>query len=302
MVKVTGDRAFKALTSAFSIGFLLFFLLFLSELFGGSRLAWEFLGLKFPFGTEWNPLKGKFGLLPFLYGTFVSSSLAILLAGILGIGTAIFLAEMVPKKLRDVLSSIVELIAAIPSVIIGLWGIFVLAPFVRNTVQPSLRDLSFIPLFSGETLSGLSMFTAVLVLAFMVTPIVSTVVKDSLLMVPGDLKEAMYSLGATKYEVVRYIELPYIRDAIVGGLILGYGRAIGETMAVTMVIGNMPLISPSLWSPASTMTSVIANELTEASGDLHFSSLIAIAFILMLISLSVNVAGRQVASKWRVGK
>ena len=299
---VRGDTAFKALVIAFSLGFIFFFFFFILELFFSSGPVWRNMGLNFLLGLEWNPLKDKFGLLPFLYGTFISSTIALLLAGILGLGTAIFLAEIASGRLREMLSSLVELIAAIPSVVIGLWGVFVLAPFVRDILQPSLQPFSFIPIFSGKSLSGLSMFTAILVLTFMVTPIVSTVVKDALLAVPEDLKEAMYSLGATRYEVVRHVEIPYTKDVIIGGLILGYGRAIGETMAVTMVIGNVPSISISLWSPASTMASIIANELAEASGALHFSSLIAIAFSLMMVSLTINFLGRWVMKRWTRGE
>jgi len=292
------DR-FKSLTLFFSILFLIFSALFVYELFAASSLTWSRLGIAFIFGRRWDPLQGAYGALPFIYGTIVSSTFALIAAAILGLGVAIFLSEISPKGLRELLSAIVELIAAIPSVIIGLWGIFVLVPLVRASLQPALAPLSFIPLFSGGSPSGLSMLAAVIVLSFMITPIVATVAKDCLLMVPQELKEAAYGLGARRYEVIRHVSIPYAKNGILGGLILGYGRAIGETMAVTMVIGSSYIISPSLLSPAHTMAAVLANEFAEATDSLYLSSLTAIALLLILISFLINLAGRSVVLRWK---
>ncbi len=293
-----GDRIFWLLAFFSSLSVIIMFILLFYELLANSLPLWS-RGVDFITGTVWNPLKGLFGALPFIYGTLVTASLAILLSTFLGVGIAIFLSEIVSGGIRDTISSIIELIAAIPSVIIGLWGIFVLAPFVRDNLQPFLQHLSFIPLFSGRTLSGLSMLTAILILTFMVTPIVAAIAKDALLMVPEDLKEALYSLGATRYEVIRNVCIPYARQGIFGGVILGYGRALGETMAVTMVIGNTPTISASLLNPGYTMAAVIANEFTEATGDVYLSALIGIALLLLLISLAVNLVGRMIVWKWQ---
>lgn len=299
MKPAKGDRIFWLLAFFSSIGVIIMFFLLFYELLANSLPIWLSQGVSFITGMVWNPLKGLFGALPFIYGTLITATLALILSTFLGIGIAIFLSEIAPSTLRDWISSIIELIAAIPSVIIGLWGIFVLAPFVRDNLQPLLHHLSFIPLFSGRTLSGLSMLTAILILTFMVTPIVAAIAREALLMVPEDLKEALYSLGATRYEVVRHVCIPYARQGILGGVVLGYGRALGETMAVTMVIGNTPSISASLLNPGYTMAAVIANEFTEATGDIYLSALIGIALLLLLISLAVNLVGRMIVWKWQ---
>ena len=293
-----GDRIFWLLAFFSSLSVIIMFLLLFYELLANSLPIWS-QGVGFITGMVWDPLKGLFGALPFVYGTLVTATLALLLSTFLGVGIAVFLSEIAPGSLRDWISSIIELIAAIPSVIIGLWGIFVLAPFVRDNLQPLLHHLSFIPLFTGRTLSGLSMLTAILILTFMVTPIVAAMAREALLMVPEDLKEALYSLGATRYEVVRHVCIPYAKQGIFGGVILGYGRALGETMAVTMVIGNTPSISASLLNPGYTMAAVIANEFTEATGDVYLSALIGIALLLLLISLAVNLVGRMIVWKWQ---
>jgi phosphate transport system permease protein len=298
MKRAQGDRIFWLLAFFSSLSVIIMFTLLFYELLANSLPIWS-QGINFIVGMVWDPLKGLFGAFPFIYGTLISATFAILLSTFLGVGIAIFLSEIAPGGVRDVISSVIELIAAIPSVIIGLWGIFVLAPFVRDNLQPLLRHLSFIPLFSGKTLSGLSMLTAILILTFMVTPIVAAIAREALLMVPEDLKEALYSLGATRYEVVRHVCIPYARQGIFGGVVLGYGRALGETMAVTMVIGNTPSISASLLNPGYTMAAVIANEFTEATGDVYLSALIGIALLLLLISLAVNLVGRMIVWKWQ---
>lgn len=295
---MNSDKAFRTITFLFSVLFLFLLMLFLYELAAGSIPTWQRFGLSFIFGRVWDPLKNVFGALPFLYGTLVSSTFALLLALPLGLGVALFLSEIAPLRIRGILSSTIELIAAIPSVVIGLWGIFVLAPFVRDYLQPVLHLFSFIPFFFGSSLTGLSMLTAILVLTFMITPIVATIGKDSLLMVPEDLKEGMYSLGARRYEVIAYVSVPYAKNGILGGLVLGYGRALGETMAVAMVIGNSYLMSSSLLYPGYTMAAVLANEFAEVTGGLYLSSLMTMAFLLLLVSILINLIGRVVILRW----
>jgi phosphate transport system permease protein len=300
--KMKGDKIFKNLTLLFAFSVLIMFSLLFYEIIGDSLLTWQQFGLNFIFRKEWNPLENKFGALPFIYGTLVTSTFALAISIVLSLGIAIFLSEIAPKAIREPISSIVELIAAIPSVIIGLWGIFVLAPFIREHFQFLLFSLSFIPFFAGKTLTGLCMLTAILILTFMITPIIATIAKDSLLMVPEDLKEALYSLGARRYEVIRHVCIPYAKNGIFGGIVLGYGRAIGETMAVTMVIGNSYLISLSLLNPGYTMAAVIANEFTEATEDIYLSSLIAIGMLLLVISIAINLVGRMIIWKGQQSK
>lgn len=280
------DVIFYRAAKAFSFLVLVIALLLFYELFYGSKLSLK-SGLGFIFSTAWNPVKNEFGALPFIYGTFLSSTLALLIAFPVSIGIAVFLTEIAPKWLREPLSFLVELIAAIPSVIIGLWGIFVLSPLVRNILNYA----------TGEYVPGQSMLTASLILAIMITPIISAISREALKSVPHEFKEAAYSLGATRYEVVKIASLPYAKRGIVGAVILGYGRAIGETMATTMVIGNTPKISLSLLKPGYTMAAVIANEFAEASSAVYASALIEIGFLLLLISLAINIIGRVIILK-----
>jgi len=280
------DAIFYRAAKAFSFLVLIIALLLFYELFTGSKLSLK-SGLGFIFSTAWNPVKNEFGALPFIYGTFLSSTLALLIAFPVSIGIAVFLTEIAPKWLREPLSFLVELIAAIPSVIIGLWGIFVLSPLVRNILNYA----------TGEYVPGQSMLTASLVLAIMITPIISAISREALKSVPHEFKEAAYGLGATRYEMIRIAALPYAKRGIAGAVILGYGRAIGETMATTMVIGNTPRISFSLLKPGYTMAAVIANEFAEASGAVYASALIEIGFLLLLISLAINIIGRVIILK-----
>jgi len=275
------DAIFYRAAKAFSFLVLIIALLLFYELFAGSKLSLK-SGANFIFSTAWNPVKNEFGALPFIYGTFLSSTLALLIAFPVSIGIAVFLTEIAPKWLREPLSFLVELIAAIPSVIIGLWGIFVLSPLVRGILNYA----------TGEYVPGQSMLTASLVLAIMITPIISAISREALKSVPHEFKEAAYGLGATRYEMIRIAALPYAKRGIAGAVILGYGRAIGETMATTMVIGNTPRISFSLLKPGYTMAAVIANEFAEASGAVYASALIEIGFLLLLISLAINIIGR----------
>ncbi len=261
------------------------------EMFQDSIDAREAFGWKFIFSNEWDPVKEKFGALPFIFGTVVSSVLALLLALPVSIGVAVFLNEIVNKTLRTPLSFLIEILAAIPSIIYGFWGIFVLAPFMRSTVQPFLQStLGFLPIFKG-TPYGTGLLTAAIILAIMITPIITAITRDVLKAIPTAQREAAYALGATKWEAIK-MALLNARSGILGASVLGLGRAIGETMAVTMVIGNRAEISASLFEPAYTMASVIANEFAEASGNLHVSALIEVGLILFAVTFIINSFAR----------
>jgi len=275
--------------SAFSGVFLVVLIaVFIAVLLYHSAPVFEKFGLNFITGGTWNPMKDIYGALPFIWGTFITSAIAIVLAVVLSYGAAYFIVEIAPLKLREFLSSIVELIVAIPSVIIGLWGMFYVVPFVRDTLKSILSPLSSIPLFGGTT-SGYSYMAAIIVLTFMITPISTSFIKNAMESVPIELKEAAYALGATKYEVFRIVSRPLARRSALAGVVLAYGRAIGETMAVVMVIGNSPTISISLFNPGYTLAAVIANEFLEATTTLHVSALIALGTILLAWSLIVNI-------------
>ena len=236
------------------------------ELVDKSRLSLHQFGIKFFYGHDWDPVNGNFGAMPFIYGTLVSSFLALLLAVPLSIGVAVYITEMCPQRLRAIISFLVELLAAIPSVIYGLWGIFVLAPLLRDYVEPFLaKTLGWTGLFTGP-MYGLGMLAAGIILAIMVVPIIASITREVMTAVPQNQREAVLALGATRWEMIRMGVLRNARIGIVGGIILGLGRALGETMAVTMVIGNTPQIAKSLFAPGYTMASVIANEFTEATG------------------------------------
>ncbi|HEX8150525.1 MAG TPA: phosphate ABC transporter permease subunit PstC [Pyrinomonadaceae bacterium] len=267
------------------------------EIGSNARLSIEEFGLAFLTGRNWDPMRGEFGALPFVYGTVVSSLLALLLAVPVSLGIAVFLVEQAPRTLARPLAFMVELLAAIPSVVYGLWGIFVLAPFLREHVEPPLQKwLGWLPFFQG-TVTGIGLFTGGVILAIMVTPIITAVVRDVLAAVPVSQREAALALGATKWETTRAV-LANGAPGIAGAIILGLGRAVGETMAVTMVIGNRPEISASLFAPSYTIASVIANEFTEATGDLYLSALVELGLVLFLVTFAVNGAARLLV--WRV--
>ena len=274
-------------------------ILFIGEMVLYSLPVFEKFGLGFLIGADWNPRKDIFGALPFIWGTFITSTIAIIFAIIISYGAAYFIVEIASPRIREFLSSIVELVVAIPSVIIGLWGIYYVVPLVRGFIKPIFAPLSFIPLFRGET-SGYSYMTAIIVLTLMVTPISTSFLKNALESVPMELKEAAYALGATKYEVFKIVSRPLTRRAMLAGVVLAYGRAIGETMAVVMVIGNMPNISISLFNPGYTLASVIANEFLEATSTLHISALIALGVILFVWSFIVNVVAIIILKKVRI--
>ena len=277
---------------ACSISVLMVLGLFIYELSVRSKLSLHQFGFHFFMGTTWDPVSGDFGALPFIYGTLVSSLLALILAVPLAVGVAIFVTEICPRTLRGIISFTVELLAAIPSVIYGLWAIFVLCPLLRKFVQPWLaKTLGWTGFFSGPPF-GIGMLAAGIILAIMIIPIISSITREVLVAVPQSQREAVYALGATKWEMIRMAVLRNARAGILGGIILGLGRALGETMAVTMVIGNRPEIAKSLFAPGYTMASVIANEFSEATDDLYLSALVEIGLALLIVTLIVNALAR----------
>ena len=255
-----------------------------------SVLSVQKFGMNFWRTEIWDPVAGEFGALPFIWGTLYSSVLALLIATPIALGIAVFISELCPAVLRQPLVFITELLAAIPSIVYGLWGIFVLVPAVR-AVETSLPDaMRQLPLFSGPPL-GLGMLSAALILAIMVIPFISSISREVLKSVPAAQREGAYALGATRFEAIR-AALFYARTGIVGAVMLGFGRALGETMAVTMVIGNNPKVSVSLFAPQYTMAAVIANEFAEAADDLYLSALVEIGLVLFIITLIINSLSR----------
>jgi phosphate transport system permease protein len=286
------DRAFRYTTVACAMSILAIVGLILTELVMQSRLSLHAFGWKFLGSQVWDPVAGDFGALPFIYGTLVSSLLALALAVPLAVGLAVYLTEMCPRWLRGSLAFTTDLLAAIPSVIYGLWAIFVLVPLLRSYLEPWLAaSFGWTGLFEGAPY-GIGMLAAGLILAIMVIPIISSITREVLTAVPRHQREAALALGATRWEMIRIGVLRNARAGIVGGIILGLGRALGETMAVTMVIGNRPEIARSLFAPGYTMASVIANEFTEATGNLYLSALVEIALVLLILTLVVNALAR----------
>lgn len=289
-----GDRIYNILVSACALVIPALVLLVTIALFRAAWPAISKLGTSLFTSSSWDVSNGQFGAAPAIYGTLVSSALALAIATPLALGVAIFLSEFAPKWLRQPVGFLVDLLAAIPSVVYGLWGIFVLIPVLREHVMPFLRDtlhLGATPFFTGPAY-GPSMLAAGVILAIMALPYISSVTREVLLAVPRSQREAALALGATRWEMIRDAVIPYARSGIVGGIILGLGRALGETMAVTMVIGNRPEISASLFAPGYTMSSLIANEFSEATNDLHLSALMAVGAMLLLITLIVNMMAR----------
>jgi len=298
------DRAFHILMVICGLSIFGIVLLILSELILRSSLAWHSFGFKFFFQTPardpytgqpdfWDPVNGHFSALPFVYGTLVSSFLSLLIAVPLAIGLAIFLTEMCPRFLRGPLAFITELLAAIPSIIYGLWAVFVLVPILREYVNPMLvKYMGWTGLFADDNPTGLGYTAAAVILAIMILPIISSLTREVMTSVPHSQREAVLALGATRWEMIRTGVLRNARIGIVGAVILGLGRALGETMAVTMVIGNTAQITKSLLSNGNTMSSVIANEFAEASGDLHRSALIEIGLALFVVTIVVNALAR----------
>lgn len=268
----------------------------IAALCNGAWPALSTFGFGFLTSTAWNPVTGKFGALPAIYGTLVTSALAMLIAVPVGIGTAIFLTELCPRPLRRPVGIAVELLAGIPSIIYGIWGLFVFAPFFQQSIEPRIVSVfGNVPilsdLFAGPPY-GIGIFTAALILSIMVLPFISAVARDVFETVPPMLKEAAYGLGCTRLEVTWNVVLPFARSGVVGGSMLALGRALGETMAVTFVIGNAHTISSSLFAPGTTISATIANEFTEAVGDLYVSSLIAVGLVLFVITFLVLAAAQ----------
>lgn len=292
-----GDRLFKfALTvAACAIPVLMGFLVW--ELYGGAELAIDRYGFDFVTGSSWDPVAETFGAWPLIFGTLLSSTLALVIAVPLSLGVAIYITEFAPRAIRQPIAFVIELLAAIPSVVYGLWGIFVLIPILKKFVFPFLRDtLGFLPFFQG-TIYGNSVLAASIILAIMVMPFIMSVAREVLLAVPGSQREAALALGATRWEAVVSAILPYARSGILGAIILGLGRALGETMAVTMLIGNRHEIASSLFAPGYTMAAVIANEFSEAATDIHFSALTYVALVLFTVTVLVNGVARLLI--WR---
>jgi phosphate transport system permease protein len=285
-----GDLGFRLVTGAFALLVLLIVAGIGIELYRESVLSIHHFGFKFWITDVWDPVSGEFGARPFIWGTLYSSLLALLIAGPISVGIATYLSELCPPLIRQPLIFLTELLAAIPSIVYGLWGMFVLVPLVRQLEVAMPAPLRRFPLFTGSPV-GLGMLSAALILAVMITPFISSLTREVLKAVPRAQREGAYALGATRWEAIR-VALAYGRTGIVGAVMLGLGRALGETMAVTMVIGNSPKISWSLFAPQYTMSAVIANEFTEASDELYLHALIEIGLVLFVITLVVNALSR----------
>lgn len=285
------DKAFRMTTLSFALLVLAMLAAIIGSLVYGAYPAFQEFGLGFLTSSEWNPVTDRYGALNSIYGTVVTSLIALLIAIPVSFGIAIFLTELCPAWLKQPLGTAVELLAAIPSIIYGMWGLFVFAPIFSDYIQPFLgQTLGKLPivgaLFQGPTM-GIGMLAAGVILSIMVIPFIAAVMRDVFEVVPGVLKESAYGLGATTWEVVRNVVLPYTKIGVVGGIMLGLGRALGETMAVTFVIGNAHKISASLFNPGNSIASTLANEFAEASKDLHIASLISLGLVLFLITFIV---------------
>jgi phosphate transport system permease protein len=291
-----GDATFRTMTQCSAIAVLVLLAGVMLSLVIGSLPAWKAFGLGFFTSESWNPVTEKFGAAPAIYGTLLTSFLAMLIGVPVSLGIAIFLTEICPERLRRPIGIAVELLAGIPSIIYGIWGLFVFAPWFQVHVQPLFIDgFANIPLlnqlFAGPPY-GIGMLTAGLILAIMVLPFITSITREVFDTVPPVLKEAAYGIGCTRWEVMRRVVIPYTRVGIIGGVMLGLGRALGETMAVTFVIGNAHRIVPSILAPGTTISATIANEFTEAVGDLYTSSLVALGLILFIITFIVLAAAR----------
>ena len=286
------DVLFRGLTAACASLVLLLMAAFAVELVAESMPSLSRFGAGFLTSLHWNPVAGEFGAGSSIFGTLVSTGLAMLLAVPMSLVIALFLVELAPPRVSRVVGGAIELLAAVPSIIFGMWGLFVFAPFMADHVQPLLgKTLGFLPLFSGPPM-GLGMLTAGIILALMILPFVTAVMRDVLSMVPPVVKEAGYGVGTTTWEVTRDVTVRYGMKGIVGACFLGLGRAIGETMAVTFVIGNSHEISASLFAPGNSIASTLANEFTEASEPLYLSALVELGLVLFLLTFAVQVAAQ----------
>ncbi len=287
-----GDEIARVITMVFAASVVLITLLLVYELWVGSALPRQKFGLHFFVTQVWDPVIDQYGALPFIYGTLVTSALALLIAVPLGIGAAIFLAELAPPRISDTLQFFIDLLAAVPSVIYGLLGVFIIVPLMRTVIFPGLnKPLGFMPFFKGPSY-GVGFLTAGIVLAIMVIPYIISVSREVLLSVPRDQREAALSLGSTRWESTWKVVVPFAKTGILGSIFLALARALGETMAVTMVIGNTPTISASLFAPGYSIAAVIANEFTEATGDLYLQALIELGLVLFLLTFILNGLAR----------
>jgi phosphate transport system permease protein len=287
-----GDRLFKWLTLGMALSVLVLIVVVGLELYQGSHLALQKFGAHFVATSNWDPVQEEYGALPFIFGTLVSSAIALIIAVPLSIATAVFLTELAPPKIRQPIVSAIEMLAAVPSVIFGLWGIFVMIPWLREHLFPWMQKwMGFLPLFKGP-IYGVSMLAAGIIIAIMIVPIITSVSREILRSVPDLQREAAYGLGATRWEVTRIAVLSYAKRGLFGAVILGLGRALGETMAVTMLIGNRPEIAASLFAPGYTLASVIANEFTEATTDIYLSALFAIGLVLFVVTILTNAVAQ----------
>ena len=288
----SGDEIAHLVTFIFAGSILLVTGLLVFELWRHSALSLERFGWAFLVTRTWDPVFEDFGALPFIYGTLVTSFGALLLAVPFGVGAAVFLAELAPRRISDALTFVIELLASVPSVIFGLLGIFVLVPILRTTIQPFLQStFGFLPLFQGP-IYGIGLLAACSVLTIMVVPFIISISREVLLAVPVEQREAALALGATKWETTWRVVIPYARSGIIGSVFLALARALGETMAVTMVIGNDPRISASLFAPGYSIAAVIANEFTEATGDLYLGALIELGLVLFVVTMVINALAR----------
>jgi len=287
-----GDEIARLITMVFAATVVLITLSLVYELWTNSALARAKFGLHFLVTQVWDPVIDQYGALPFMYGTLVTSALALLIAVPLGIGAAIFLAELAPPRISDTLQFFIDLLAAVPSVIYGLLGVFIIVPLMRTVIFPGLnKPLGFMPFFKGPSY-GVGFLTAGIVLAIMVIPYIISVSREVLLSVPRDQREAALALGSTRWESTWKVVVPFAKTGILGSVFLALARALGETMAVTMVIGNTPTISASLFSPGDSIASVIANQFTEATGDLYLQALVALGLVLFLMTFILNGLAR----------
>ena len=287
-----GDEIVRLITFLFAASVVLVTVLLVYELWIGSALPRHKFGFHFLVTSVWDPISDQYGALTFIYGTLVTAGVALFLAVPLGIGAAIFLAELAPATVSDTLEFFIDLLAAVPSVIYGLLGVFIVIPMMREYIQPALKkSLGFLPLFQGPAY-GVGFLTAGIVLAIMVIPYIISVSREVLLSVPRDQREAALGLGSTRWESTWKVVVPFARTGIMGSIFLALARALGETMAVTMVIGNTPTISASLFAPGYSIAAVIANEFTEATGDLYLQSLIELGLVLFLLTFILNGLAR----------
>jgi phosphate transport system permease protein len=295
--RLSGDAVFSRVTWFFALALLAGLGAIALEMAAASAPAFSVFGFEFVLGQVWDPLHRVFGALPFVYGTLVSSLLALVIAAPVSFGVAVYLSELAASRQRELLGFLVELLAAVPSVVYGLWGVFALAPWLRTTVEPALaKSFGFLPLFRGPA-RGFDLLAGGVVLSIMIVPTISSVSREVLRSVPASLREGALALGATRSEMVRLAVLPSARSGLVGAVLLGLGRALGETMAVTMVIGNRADLSASLFAPSYTMASVIANEFSEATDELHLAALAEIGLLLFVLTIALNVVARLLVGR-----